>query len=48
MSMIKNKNINLKLIKDNINNKKYNTIYIIPNCDDKNPVYIVNKRTLLK
>lgn len=42
------KNINIKMIKDNMNsNKKYNTIYITTNFNDKNQVIVQSKASVL-
>ena len=43
-----NYNINIRIIKDNMNHKKYNTMFIATNFNDKNSVYIQNKTFLNK
>ena len=42
-----NTKINIKLIKDNTNHKKYNTIFISTNFNEKNQVYVQNKISLM-
>ena len=42
-----NKKINIKLVKDNIIHKKYNTIFISTNFNDKNPVIVQNKISVI-
>ena len=42
-----NKKINIKLVKDNIIHKKYNTIFISTNFNDKNPVIVQNKMSVI-
>ena len=41
------KKLNVKMIKDNGNRKKYNTIFISTNFNDNNPVYVQNKTSFL-
>lgn len=41
------KKLNVKLIKDNGNRKKYNTIFISTNFNDNNPVYVQNKTSFI-